>query len=87
MPYVLIKHRVKEFSTWKTAFDDHKQTRKAATLADLYTLRDVEDSNHVVLLFKAEDMTKARAFAASAELKDAMKAAGVKGKPDIYFLE
>jgi hypothetical protein len=40
----------------------------------------------VVLLFAAEDLKKAQAFAASSDLREAMQRAGVIEKPDVYFL-
>ena len=47
------------------------------------------DSNksEIVVVFYTEDTKKARAFAASPDLKEAMMAAGVLDTPTIYFLE
>ena len=47
------------------------------------------DSNksETVVVFDTEDTKKARDFAASADLKEAMKQAGVLDNPTIYFLE
>jgi len=47
------------------------------------------DSNkcETVVVFDTEDTKKARDFAASADLKEAMKQAGVLDTPTIYFLE
>jgi hypothetical protein len=38
------------------------------------------------LLFEVSDVAKAKAFAASADLKEKMKSAGVVGSPDVFFL-
>jgi len=38
------------------------------------------------LLFEAADVAKAKTFAASADLKEKMTAAGVIGPPEIFFL-
>jgi hypothetical protein len=38
------------------------------------------------LLFEAKDIQKAKEFASSADLREAMQSAGVVDKPDIYFL-
>jgi hypothetical protein len=41
----------------------------------------------VILLFSAEDLEKAKAFAASGDLRQAMQKAGVSDKPNVYFLK
>jgi len=40
-----------------------------------------------VVVFETKDSKKAKAFAASADLKEAMTKAGVVDTPTIYFLE
>jgi hypothetical protein len=47
------------------------------------------DSNksEIVVVFDTEDTKKAKDFAASADLKEAMEKAGVLDTPTIYFLE
>jgi hypothetical protein len=47
------------------------------------------DSNksEIVVVFDTEDTKKAKDFAASADLKEAMQQAGVLDTPTIYFLE
>jgi hypothetical protein len=86
MAHMLIRHRIQDFSTWKPAYDAHQQARKAAGLKDLHLWRNVDDPNEIVLLFEASDVAKAKAFAASSDLKEKMTAAGVIGSPDIIFL-
>jgi hypothetical protein len=41
----------------------------------------------VFLLFEADDIQKAKEFAASPDLRETMQEAGVIDKPDIYFLK
>jgi hypothetical protein len=41
----------------------------------------------VLLLFSVEDVDKAKAFAASDDLRQAMENAGISDKPDVYFLK
>ena len=47
------------------------------------------DSNksEIVVVFDTEDTKKAKEFAASVDLKEAMTKAGVLDTPTIYFLE
>jgi hypothetical protein len=51
-----------------------------------HLLRNADDPNEVILLFEADDLQKAKEFAASADLREKMQEAGVVDKPDIYFL-
>jgi len=45
-----------------------------------------QSENEVILLFSAQDLDKAKAFAASPDLRERMEKAGVPTSPDIYFL-
>jgi hypothetical protein len=50
-------------------------------------LRSVADRNDVVILFKADDLERARAFVRSDDLRKAMQGAGVVGVPELLELE
>ena len=84
--FMLIRHKVRDFNTWKAGFDAHQPARTAAGLTEKYLLRSADDPNEVVGLFEAQDLDRARAFASSADLREKMQAVGVVDKPDIYFL-
>ena len=86
MPYVLIRHKVNDFPKWKSAYDAHSGARQKAGLQEEHLLRNSEDPNEVILLFEAQDIQKAKEFAGSSDLREAMKNAGVIDKPDVYFL-
>jgi heme-degrading monooxygenase HmoA len=86
MPYLLVRHKVSDFSKWKAAYDSHSQARQAAGLKEEHLLRNTEDPHEVIILFAAKDLEKAKEFAASQDLREAMQNAGVIDKPDIYFL-
>jgi hypothetical protein len=84
--YMLIRHKVRNFSEWKRGYDAHLPKRIEAGLTEKYLLRGADDPNEVILLFEAKDINRVKAFAESADLKDAMQKAGVVSKPDIYTL-
>lgn len=84
--FVLIRHKVRDFNAWKTAYDAHRSKRSDAGLDERHLLRSSEDGNEVVLLLEAKNLTRAQAFASSANLRETMQAAGVIDKPDVYFL-
>jgi len=84
--FVLIRHKVRDFNTWKAGYDAHQAKRAEAGLTEKYLLHNADDSNEVVMLFEARDMGSARTFAASADLRETMQRLGVVDKPDVYFL-
>ena len=84
--FVLIRHKVRDFDTWKAGYDAHRPKRTEAGLSEKQLLRNADDGNEVVLLFEAKDLKLAQAFASSADLRETMQAVGVVDKPDVYFL-
>lgn len=87
MAYLLIRHKVKDFSKWKPVFDEHGSMREKSGSKGGYLFRNADNPEELVIIFKWNEMEKARQFANSEDLKKAMKRAGVADEPDIYFLE
>ena len=87
MIHMLVRHKVADFAKWKPAYDAHASARQKAGLKEEHLFRNADDPNEVILLFSAEDIDKAKAFAASDDLRQAMQRAGVSDKPDVYFLK
>jgi hypothetical protein len=84
--HMLIRHKVADFAKWKPVYDAHASAREKAGLKEVHLLRNMDDPNEVILLFSVEEIDKAKAFAASDDLNQAMQRAGVSDKPDLYFL-
>lgn len=85
--YLLIRHQVKDFNTWKTGYDSHLAKRAEAGLSEKHLLQNTDSPNEVVILFETQDLDRAKAFAASADLRERMQELGVINKPDIFFLK
>lgn len=85
--YMLICHKVRDFASWKPGYDAHLASRRDAGLTELKLLRGAGNPNEVVILFEAQNIGRARAFAESADLRETMQRLGVLGQPDIHFLE
>ena len=85
--YFLVRSKVEDYAKWKPVFDEMGTARKAASSKGGYVLRNINDSNEIVVLLEFEDLGKTRQFAESEDLKQAMQRAGVVDKPDIYLLE
>ena len=84
--FVLVRHKVRDFSEWKREYDTHRPKRAETGLTEKYLLRGASDPNEVVILFEAKDLDRAKAFGESPELQEIMQKAGVLDRPDIYFL-
>ena len=87
MPYLLVRHKVEDYARWKPIFDEHGTTRQAAGSKGGQLWRSAEDPNELVLLLEWDDLDRARQFAESDDLREAMGRAGVTGRPDVHFLE
>lgn len=84
--YMLVRHKVRDFSVWKPGYDAHLPKRVEAGLTEVHLLRGAQDSNEVVILFRAADTGRAKTFAESGDLRETMQKLGVLDRPDIYFL-
>jgi heme-degrading monooxygenase HmoA len=87
MAYMLVRHKVKDYEAWKSAFDSKLDLRKRYGEKSYEILREDKSPNELVALFGWDSLEHARKYANSAELKEAMADAGVIGKPEIDFLE
>lgn len=83
---VVVTHTVRDFDTWKRAFDAHQPAREAAGFLGHHVNRGVDDPNRVSVYLPAVDRKRAEAFLASDSLKMAMGEAGVTNKPEISLL-
>lgn len=83
---VMIKHKVKDYASWKTAYDSHDSARLANGLHSFVLGRGMDDSMMVVVALKVDDLDKAKAFSKDASLKQRMQKGGVVGAPEISFV-
>ena len=81
-----INHRVKDFEKWFPFFKEHASFRKSAGCKSAEVFTDPKDRNNVTVLMSWEDEPTAQKFAASSELKEVMKKAGVMTAPDVVIL-
>jgi heme-degrading monooxygenase HmoA len=86
MPCLLIRHHVADYDTWKAVFDEHELTRRANGSQGGRLFHSSSDPNEVLLLLEWDDLERARLFADSDDLREAMTRSGVTDQPDIWFL-
>ena len=84
MGMMIIRHKVRDYGHWRPIFDGHVEMQRAAGL--IYHSAD-SNKSEIVVVFDTEDTKKAKDFADSADLKEAMTKAGVLDTPTIYFLK
>ena len=82
---VLIKQKVANFAKWFPGYEAHDSARIAAGLHNFVVARGLNDSNLVMVALHVDDTAKAKEFASSPGLMEAMKKAGVIGKPSFYY--
>lgn len=83
---MLVTHKVSDFAKFMASYEAHDSMRLASGVHSYVIGRGFNDSNTVFVATKVDDLEKARAFAKSPDLKQAMQKAGVSGAPTISFL-
>ena len=85
MSFVLIRHKVANYARWKKAVRSFRAYRKASGEKCFKVFRDSSSPNDVTVLCRWSTPAKLRKFVKSAELRKAMKEAGVISKPVMQF--
>jgi hypothetical protein len=82
---VIAKHRVGSYAKWKASYDapEHDSLRLANGLHSYVIGQSPGDPNMLLVVLKADDPAKAKAFAKDPALKKAMQKGGVMGTPVI----
>ena len=87
MASMFVKHRVADFGRWKPVFDQHEPTRREGGVTAHSLHRDADDPNVIIIAFRVNDIARAREFASSSDLREALQRAGVQGPPEFWFAE
>jgi hypothetical protein len=88
MGMMIVRHKVRDYGQWRPIFDQHAEMQRAAGLINPRVYHSADSNkSEIVVVFDTEDTKKAKEFAASPDLKEAMMTAGVLDNPTIYFLE
>lgn len=83
--HVFVRHEVADYATWRKAYDAFHATQKKLGVVAQAVYQSTDNPNDVTVTHTFHSLEKAKAFAASAELKSAMEKAGVKGPPQIWY--
>ena len=84
---MVVKHKVADYDKWRKEYDAHDSIRTAYTISHYMVGRGADDANIIVTATKFLDLQKAKDFSQLQYLKEAMKKAGVIGKPEFSYYE
>ena len=84
---VIIRHKVKDFNSWKSFFVGDAQRQRDAGFTHWTLTRNKHDQNEVIVIFECADLDKARQLTSDPSLAELMKKAGVVDQPTFFFLE
>ncbi len=85
-PLLVIRAKVADYAKWRPVYDAHQSARDEAGLTNCMVRSTVENPNEVFVACLFADLAKAKAFTTSKSLADAMREAGVVGRPEFFFL-
>ena len=77
--------KVKDFSAWRTSYNGHEKERASAGITNGRVFQSPDNPNDVVILQDVVDISKARTWLTSSEMKSVMEKSGVVGSPTIRF--
>ena len=74
MGMMIIRHRVRDYGQWRPIFDRHTEMQKAAGLTNPRVYHSADSNkSEIVVVFDTKNTKMAKEFAASVDLKDAMR--------------
>ena len=80
-----VRHEVADFAAWRRAYAASAPARRRMGVISQSVHRSADDPNELTVTHDFKTVEMARSFASSAELREAMKSAGVTGAPRIWF--
>ena len=85
MTTMFVRHTVADYANWKKGYDAFDSKRKALGVTAQASYQSVTDPKDITVTHAFGTLEAAKAFASSADLKEAMQKAGVVGEPSIWF--
>ncbi|MCE3297124.1 MAG: hypothetical protein K0R65_2838 [Crocinitomicaceae bacterium] len=84
---MIVTNEVKDFDTWKAAFESGSGPRSKMGIQVLGVYRAIDNPNVVTIVSSVSDIEAAKKFSTSPELKSSMEKAGVISKPEIKMIK
>lgn len=86
MIYVLVRFTVEDLPKWKITFEEAAGLRKSFGSMGVRAFSKADSPNEVFVLGEYADTEKAMQMFQSQEFREATQRAGVKGPPEVTFL-
>ncbi len=86
MIHVLVRFTVEDLAKWKPVFEEASALRKKFGSMGVRAFSKTDNPNEVVILGEYADKEKAMQMFQSQEFREATARAGVKGPPEVSFL-
>jgi hypothetical protein len=87
MIVLVIRHRVEDYGRWRAIFDEDADVRHAHGSQREQVFHDVANDDEVLAYLEWDDAERARLFARSVDLREAMVESGVIDHPDVWILK
>lgn len=87
MIHVLVRAAVEDLQRWKSIFEENAPLRKNAGSMGVHVFSKADSPNEVLILGEYADKEKAMQMFQSQEFREAAARAGVKGAPEVTFLD
>ncbi|MEW6028739.1 MAG: cyclase [Chloroflexota bacterium] len=87
MIHVLVRFTVEDLAKWKPVFEEAAGLRKNFGSMGVHAFSKAESPNEVFVLGDYADKARAMQMFQSQEFREATQRAGVKGPPEVTFLD
>ena len=87
MVRMFVRHIVRDYKVWRKAYNSFDKERKAMGVKRHAVYRSAVKPNDITVSHDFPNLRVAKAFAKSRRLRQAMKAAGVRSAPTIWFVK
>ena len=87
MIHLLVRHKVKDYDTWRKAFYEHLRGTKNNGSRGGYIFRNKDEQNEVFVLMKWDSTDNFKKFSESKSSDEAKEKGGLVGKPEGWIFE
>lgn len=85
MVRLFIRHDVADYGAWRKAYDEFDAKRREMGVTSHAVFQSIDDPKDITVFHDFDTAGKAKEFADSDELRDAMQKAGIASKPQLWF--
>lgn len=86
MVRMFVRHSVRDYGLWKRAYNAFGKERRKMGVKRHGVFRGAANPKDVTVFHDFASLAKAKKFAGARRLRQAMKAAGVRSAPKIWFV-